>query len=113
MRSLDRIKNNRIVTRILFATSALGIVGLVGLSTASALPMSIKNSGPFSFNSISTYQNKTVTIDKVTSVSTETSNSQSASTGSATVSDNTNGGNATSGNATNTSTNVVVTVVKN
>ncbi len=112
--------------KIVFGAAALGMVLLVGFSSAAALknPVntggmgygsgpSISNTGPGSHNSITTSNKTKITKTVTNNVSVSNSNVQSSSSGSAKVEHNTTGGNATSGSSTNVYSNTTSIEITN
>lgn len=108
---ISKTKAN-ITNKIIFGAAALGMVLLVGFTSAAAeqntgntegtgYGPSISNTGPHSHNSI-TISNKTKVTKTVTNnVNVSNTNIQSSSSGNAKVEDNTTGGSAVSGSSAN------------
>lgn len=111
MSLLSSVKDSAVARRALYAASAFGIVGLVGLTAASA--QSISYTGPFSWNNISTTNSKTVTVTKTNNVSVSNLSEQVSSSGNAEVKENTVGGSATSGSSSNTYSNTTTVDITN
>ena len=102
---LESVRVNSYLAKIVFVSSALALVSIVGFGLATAQP-NIRQSGGNGYGN-----NTTITITNNTSVTSTTT--QTSTTGDATVSGNTNGGNATSGNASNSSSTSITIITTN
>lgn len=95
------------------SNAGLGAAGLTGWSSGSHGNASIHTTGPWSHNSVSSYENIDVFVKNDNNVDVSNYNNQYASSGDAKVFGNTSGGSATTGNASNTNTQSVNLNVRN